>query len=327
MLKVRIFNNKKIITLFLLAFTIIYPFIFGSNFWIQIGIQTLLFIMLGQAWNIIGGYAGQWALGNAAFFGIGGYTSTLLYYHFNVTPWLGMIVGGLFATAFALSIAIPIFRLSRYYFAIATLTISESLRYTISSIEFTGGAKGIYLPYKTSPAFFTWDTNLPYYYVILGLACLTTCLMYSIDRSKIGIYFKAFNVDEAAAQNLGINVFRYKLLALSIAAFITAIAGTFYVQYIHFIDPISIMPYDLNIRLISITLLGGIGTVAGPILGAIILIPTGEWLRALIANIGRSGGAFNLIVYGIIIIIISSVTPKGIVGYLKRKKEIASSRS
>jgi branched-chain amino acid transport system permease protein len=297
----------------LLALAAVLPLIVENIYHQHVLIMVLLYVVLGQAWNLIGGYAGQWSLGHSAFFGLGAYTSTLLLLWFDVSPWVGMLAAGLVGAAVACAIAFPCFQLRTHYFAIATLAIGEVLRVLFLAFEWTGGATGLVLPIQQIPSGYhmLWASKLPYYYVVLAMAVGMTLVIVQVERSRLGIYLRAINQDEEAAARLGIDPARYKLAALAGSAFVTAMAGTFYAQYLTYIDPYNAMTVMLSVRMVLIPVFGGLGTVAGPIIGASVLIPLSEITRVLW---GGRGIGIDQVVYGAIIIWLTMRMPGGMVG-------------
>jgi branched-chain amino acid transport system permease protein len=280
-------------------------------------IMIFLYATLGLAWNMIGGYAGQISLGHAVYFGAGAYTSTLLLMKLGVTPWLGMLVGGLISIGLAFVIGYPCFKLAGHYFAIATIAIGEIAQHWMLNWDWAGAAVGLTLPILPESLINLefHSSKAPYYYIAFGIFALTIYVTYRIDRSKLGYYFKAIKGDLEAARSLGINVPRYKFYALGLSAFFTSICGSFYAQYILFIDPPSVLSLDISIKIVLITVLGGAGTVIGPILGAAILIPLSEYSRILL---GGTGKGLDLIVFGALILFISVYQPRGLVGFLRK---------
>jgi len=279
----------------------------------------LVYVVLGQAWNLVGGYAGQWSLGHAAFFGLGAYTSTLLLLRANVSPWLGMIAGGLVAAAVACIIAFPCFKLRTHYFAMATLAIGETLRVLFLAFDWTGGANGLVLPVQRIPSTrdMLWAGKEPYLVIILVMAVATTLIIVQVERSRLGIYLRAINQDEEAAARLGVDARRYKLAALAGSAFVTGITGTFYAQYTTYIDPFSVMPSMLSVRMVLVPVFGGLGTVAGPIIGAFALIPLSEVVRVVW---GGRGIGIDQVVYGAIIVWLTLWMPGGVVALWRRRR-------
>jgi branched-chain amino acid transport system permease protein len=296
----------------LLGLALVLPLLTENIYHQHVLVICLVYVVLGQAWNLIGGYAGQWSLGHAAFFGLGAYTSTLLTLRFDVTPWLGMPAGGVVAAAVACAIAFPCFRLRTHYFAMATLAIGEALRVLFIAFDWTGGAIGLTLPAQHIPSWYymLWASKRPYYYLILAMAAGMTLVIVQVERSRLGIYLRAINQDEEAAARLGINPSRYKLAALAGSAFVTAMTGTFYAQYTTFIDPFSVMAVLLSIRMLLVAVFGGIGTVPGPIIGSFALIPLSEITRVLWGGRGRG---VDQIVYGGIIVWLTMRMPGGMV--------------
>jgi branched-chain amino acid transport system permease protein len=293
------------------------PLVVDDIYYQHVLIICLVYVVLGQAWNLVGGYAGQWSLGHAAFFGLGAYTSTLLLLHANVSPWLGMVAGGTSAAAVACVIAFPCFRLRTHYFAMATLAIGETLRVLFLAFDWTGGATGLVLPVQRIPSSsdMLWASKLPYFYVILALAVATTLLIAQVERSRLGVYLRAINQDEDAAARLGIEPRRYKLLALAGSAFVTGVTGTFYAQYTTYIDPFSVMPSMLSVRMVLVPVFGGLGTVAGPVIGAFTLIPLSEITRV---TWGGRGIGIDQVVYGAIIVWLTIWMPGGVMALVRR---------
>jgi branched-chain amino acid transport system permease protein len=287
-------------------------------------IFTLLYITLAQAWNIIGGYAGQVNLAFAVYFGIGGYTSSLLFLHADITPWLGMLIGGLVAATIAWILSFPLLRLRGPYFAIGTLALGFAALVAAGKTTLIGGSIGLWLPiHSPSLYYMEWSDKTPYYYMILTITVLTIALVYRINRSKLGTYLQAIKQDEDVAQSLGIEVPQYKTFAMVISSFIAAIGGTFFTQYLMYINHQTVLDPLITIKAIIITVLGGLGTVTGPILGGLILTPLSEYARAFLAGYGQ---AFDYIVYGFIILIISVYNVKGLVFTINKMLRAAKSR-
>src|SRR5690625_561250 len=253
-------NKNRLYFALLIVLLIILPLVINNDFLIHIFILILMYAMVGQAWDIIGGQTGQIAFGNAVFFGIGAYTSTLLYMHIELTPWVGMLAGGVISIIIALIIGYPCFKLKGHYFLLATLGIGEIARTIFTNWEAVGGALGLFLPFEQES--FTimqfHSSKLPYYYVILFFAIVTFVVTYLIKKSKLGYYFNAIREDEDAARALGINSQKYKFIAFSFSAFLTSLAGTFYAQYLMYIDPYSVMPFMLSVHILLIVILGGL---------------------------------------------------------------------
>src|SRR2546426_4884141 len=295
------------------------PLLVEDIYYQHVLVICLVYVVLGQAWNMVGGYAGQWSLGHAAFFGVGAYTSTLLLLRATVSPWLGMFVGGFVAATVACLIAFPCFRLRTHYFAMATLAIGETVRVLFLAFDWTGGATGLVLPVQRIPSSYDmlWASKLPYFYVILAVAVVVTLLIVQVERSRLGVYLRAINQDEEAAARLGIEPRRYKLAALAGSAFVTGLTGTFYAQYTTYIDPFSVMSPMLSVRIVLVPVFGGLGTVAGPIIGAFVLIPLSETVRVVW---GGRGIGIDQVVYGAIIVSLTLWMPGGVVALWRRRR-------
>lgn len=298
---------------FLLLFPVIFPLPFPQHIMIMI----FLYATLAQAWNIIGGYTGQISLGHAVYFGAGAYTSTLLLMKWSLSPWLGMLAGGALAVGLSLIIGYPCFRLAGHYFAIATIAVGEIAQISMVNWKGGGGAVGLFLPILDESfanlEFHT--TKVPYYYIALGIAAITFFVTYLIEKSWLGFYFRAIKGDLDASRTLGINITKYKSISLAISAFFTAIAGTFYAQYILFIDPESVLPLMLSILICLVAVLGGVGGVWGPFLGALVLVPLSEFTRTYL---GGGGKAIDLMIYGALIVLIARFQATGLMGLLKK---------
>ena len=277
---------------------------------------------LGLAWNFIGGYGGQLSFGHAAFYGIGAYTSTLLFVHLGLTPWLGMIAGGILAVVASLILGIPCFRLRGTYFTLATIAFAEVLRILVVYFkEFTGGSIGIVLKFNAGFLNMMFKNREPFAYVALGFMILTYFLSVWIENSRLGYYLTALKENEDGARALGINTYRCKLIALMISAFLTALIGSFFAQYLTFIEPESEFSLGPSIGLTLSVMIGGIGTAMGPVIGAFIITPLQELLRIYIS--GEHQGLQNII-YGIVLVVVVICIPQGlykwIVGTVLKKR-------
>jgi branched-chain amino acid transport system permease protein len=298
-----------------------YPFVFTAPYPRDLMTKVFLFALLAQAWNLLGGYCGQISLGNAVFFGVGAYTSSMLVLRAGLSPWAGMLAGMALAAGLSLAIGFPCFRLRGHYFAIATIAIGEIVQTVALNWEVVGGARGLSLPIRpeTLVHFQFHRAKWPYYYLALGFAGLVFVLTARIERTRMGYYFRAIREDPDAAQSLGIPITRYKLLAIALSAAFTAVGGTFYAQYVLFIDPESVLPLSLSILVCLVAVLGGVGTLWGPALGAGVLIPLSEATRILLADVAALGGAgkaLDLMVYGALIVVVAVFQPAGLAGLL-----------
>lgn len=297
------------------ALLLVLPF-FLRPYLMDVFIVIFLFALLANAWDIIGGYAGQLSLGHAGFFGIGAYTSTVLFVSCGVSPWIGMLCGCVLATIVAVILGFLCFRygLKGPYFALATLAFGEGLRILAMNWSLIGGSLGILIPLqKSSLLTFTFSHKIPYYYIAFVLMALSTAVLFFIDRSKMGLYLLAIREDEDAAESAGVDTTRFKLAAIAVSALLTAMGGTFYAQYLMYISPDEVFGISHSIEIILRPIIGGSGTVFGPILGAFVLGPLSEVARLYLG--GYSG--VHLMVYGIIVMVVVLFLPSGIGPHLR----------
>ncbi len=282
-------------------------------------ILTLIFFYayLGQAWNIVGGYAGQLAVGHAAFVGIGGYTAAVLSTEHGLTPWLGMFVGGALAAVLGGVIAWLGFRfgLRGFYFVLLTVAFSEICRILALNIDAIGGALGYYITFTGNPRQFQFQDARAYYYIAFVLMLGATGVTAVLERRRFGIYLTAIREEETAAEALGVDAFRYKLLAMIISSFLTGIGGTFYAFYLFSLQPNAVFGIPLSVEIVIRPIVGGAGTLLGPILGSFILTPLGEVARAWFSR-GQLAGA-HLIVYGLLLILVVLFLPRGAYPWLR----------
>lgn len=312
---------------FILA--VVLPFIplLISQFQMSIGILILYWAYLGIAWNIMGGYAGQFSFGHAAFFGIGAYTSSYLLVNYGITPWVGMLIGAVLAASFGGFMGFLTFRfgVKGHFFALATFAFAEMLRLIASDSAFLNRSIGIHIPLigGDSWAIMQFEQSpVNYYYVIMIIMLIGTLISILIARGKLGYYFQAIREDEDAAAALGVNTLRYKIIAVAISAGMTAIGGSFFAQYFLFIDPTLAFGVAISIEILLRPIIGGAGTIWGPLVGAVLLTPLEEATRAFVRNPpeflsfiqGRSG--VDVMIFGIILIIVVIYMPNGIAGSL-----------
>lgn len=289
---------------------------------VKILVLTLIFAFSAQAWNIMSGYTGQFSFGHAAFFGIGAYATQALLATYGLNPWLGMLVGGLLAAVYGLFVGVLCFRynLKGHYFALATLAFAELLRVVVQNTSELNGANGYYKPfardYASGPglAAFQFQTDLPYYYVILAFLIIVTAVAWAIRNSWIGLYFFSIREDEDAAASVGVPTNRYKIYGVVISAFFTAWAGAFWSMYYNTIQPSTVFDLFLNVRLLLPAVVGGPGTLIGPIIGSFFVTPVSEVLRTTFDQVN----GLSHVVYGLVLILIVLYSPKGIVNWPAR---------
>ena len=308
------FTIKQIsVTGITLLLLLLFPLVITQTYLIHVMILVFMFGMLGVAWNIMGGYAGMFSFGQAAFFGIGAYTSSFLLVTFHVNPWIGLMAGGVVAALMAAAIGYPCSNLRGHYFAIATIAFGEIVRIHFNNWKLVNAAEGITIPMmdESLANFMFHSSKLPYYYIMLVFLLLALVICYFVANSKMGYYFRAIKESHDVAEVLGVNVVRYRLIAIMVSAFLSAMAGTFYAQYILYIDPESVMLLAISIQIVLISMLGGAGTIMGPVIGAAILIPIAELTRIWL---GHKGTGVDMLIYGFLITLISVYQPQGIWG-------------
>jgi branched-chain amino acid transport system permease protein len=280
----------------------------------NLAILILMAAQLGVAWNIIGGYAGQISLGHAAFYGLGAYTSTLLFATWGINPWLAALTGGVVAAAISVIVGWSCFRLKGHYFAMATIAIAEIIQIIFTNWEFAGAAVGLTVPMNQEGwGVMIFSSKAPYYYIALGLLLVTLLANFLIEKSFLGYYFRAIKDEPDAARSLGVNLSKYKQIAFAISSFFTALGGSLYAQKELYIDPGSVLHTGLSIKMALVSILGGVGTLFGPLVGAGVLTTIEELTRAFF---GGSGRGTDLIIYAALLVVIAVYYPTGVVGWI-----------
>jgi branched-chain amino acid transport system permease protein len=316
---------KKIAPIILLGILVVFPLIFKSPYHQHLMILVLMWVVIGAGWNVIAGYTGQVSFGDAAFFGTGAYTAGLFASKLQISAWWAMAFGGLTSMAIAFPFGWICFRLRGAYFALATLALNEVMRHIATIWEpLTGGMVGILIIQ-------TFVSKLPYYYIALGLAVISVVGVQFVMRSKWGYYFVSIREDQDAAESLGINTHLYKMLSLNIAAFLTGMAGSLFMNYMGFIDPEVVFSlHDISIMAILVGIVGGVGTVYGPVVGAFIMVAVHEFFRTGFFGLFKVMAALtgseyinvmakyvakaHVLGFGILVVVVILVLPNGIVG-------------
>jgi len=236
-----------------------------SSYAVTIFILIFFYGFLGQAWNIVGGYAGQLSVGHAAFVGVGGYTAAMLSIEAGLTPWVGMFVGAALAALLGAIIGYLGFRfgLRGFYFVLLTVAFAEICRIAVSNIDAIGGPLGLYITFTGDPRQFQFQDGRVYYYIALALMLAATATAWAIERRRFGIYLAAIREDEAAAEALGVNALKYKMLAMVVSSFLTGLGGTFYAFYLFSLQPNTLFGIPLSVEIIIRPIVGGAGTVLG----------------------------------------------------------------
>jgi branched-chain amino acid transport system permease protein len=293
----------------LVAATIVWarmPWFIRNNYQLQVLFRITLFAALGLAWNLVGGYAGQLSLGHAAFFGVGAY-GLALFSQLSLPLWLCLLLAATVSTLVAGVIGVIAFRLRGPYFTLATIAFGEVLRLIATNLDVTGGAIGL-----TMPGLFHGRTFWRQFYLAsVALTVIAFVANYWVSRSRFGYYLMAIREDEDTASAVGINTARCKLWSLLLSAFLTALAGALYASAFQFIVPDSVLTLEISVQIAIITMLGGAGTLLGPIVGAALLLSAQEVFK----NQFRES---HLLIYGILIVVVVLFLPEGIVGGLER---------
>ena len=249
------------------AALIAYPHVFDAPYQRHVLVMVFIYALMAQGWNVLAGYCGQISLGQAVYFGIGAYSAGFLYANYHISPWVGMLVGVVISVLVALGIGLPTFRLRGHYFAIATLVIGEIGHTLMLNWEFVGGATGVWIPIDRESPWYSFqfhDNKLPNYYIGLGFLAAACLVVVWLERSKAGLYFRAIRDEPDAARSLGVDITRYKLVAIMISAAFTAVAGAQFAQYVLVIDPETVFPLLLSILVVLMTMLGRYRNPVGP---------------------------------------------------------------
>lgn len=280
-------------------------------------INAMFLSYIALCWNMAGGYAGLLSLCHATFLGIGAYTSTVLLLNFGISPWAGMVAGAAIAAALAAGITYVCFRyrLRGIFFAITTMVFLMVVWSLFISWDYVRASVGIWLPLKDAPRDYFFLSRVPYYYIIITLVVLVIAVTHVMTRSRIGYYLKAIKGDEDAAEALGVDTARYKTIVMAISAALIALGGTFYAQFYLYVHPDRILSFEPQILMKVGALVGGTGTVVGPLVGSTALSFFDEFLRGLPMQ-GHEAAAVARIVYGALLIVVVLFIPQGIMGVL-----------
>jgi len=291
------------------------PWLVESNFWMNFCVLVLFFGYLGQSWNILAGYTGQFSFGHAAFFGTGAYIAAILQLKFGVNPWIGLLLSAVGGGLVGAVIGALSFRygLRGAYFALVTLAFAEVLRVLSNTADLTGGGLGLMVPLNYSLANLQFPDKTGYYYLMLVLTAGSLVFAWYLERSRFGARLMAVRENEEAAKALGVDVFRYKLMAIVCSGAMAGMGGTFYVQYFYYLDPTIAYGPAKSIEMLLMTIVGGMGTVFGPLIGSVVLHFVGDLSRAVLED----APGLNLVFYGVLLIVILRFLPNGLIGEAK----------
>jgi branched-chain amino acid transport system permease protein len=302
----------------LFAAAALMPAVVRDSFILDSLILILLWGALSSAWNVAGGYAGQVSLGHAAFFGIGAYAAALMSARYQQSPWLGLLAGVALSLLAGGVIGFLSNRLKGPYFALSTIAFAEVLKIVASRWRgFTSGSEGVPVPFR--PGLWTMGlSHVQWVYLALAVAILYYLVQVYLERSRIGYQLAGVREDEDAAEALGIPTRRRKVQAVTLSAALTSMCGSFWAQYVGFVDPIHVFSIDLSIRFALNSIIGGIGTALGPFLGSILITSLETYLRATFSGMKAGFGGIYLIIYGVVLILVVRFAPEGLSGIAAR---------
>lgn len=304
--------NKKHAFVAVAAGLFLVPFLVGSSYLYHLAVLLCVFGGLATAWNIVGGYAGQISLGHAVFYGIGSYTAVILLNNYGLTPWVGMLVGMAISAVVAVLVSWPTFRLKGPFFVLVTIAILEVVRLlSIHAAGLTGGSSGLTVPLEIGLKWMVFRERQHAYLLAFGFLAVTLLVAWVIHRRRMGYYLLAIREREDAARAIGINTVTTRIGAMVTSAVLTSMIGSYYAMYLTFIDPDATFSLVISVQIAMFALIGGLGAVFGPLLGALVVLPIAEFIRGwLSAYAGGIHGA----VYGLILVLAVLWFPQGLVG-------------
>ena len=317
-------NRRAAILLAVLALVLVALPAFAGSYLLSVATLILFFAFTGQAWNVMMGFAGQLSLGHSLYVGVGAYAAAGLFFHYGIGPWAGVWLAIVLCVAVGMVIGFLAFRfsISGVYFALLTIAFAEFTRIGFDHLQWLGGPGGLFLKVAQRDAIDIANFRGPpamYYYTILILAAGALALCTWLLRSRAGYYWQAIRENEEAAQALGINTFRWKLLAVAISSAMTAVAGVFYAFYYNNLFPEQIFHISRSIEIILGPIIGGIGTLFGPILGAFVLTVLADSITEVLAYAGVEVPGIKQVFYGVVLLMVVMFLPNGIWPTLARK--------
>ncbi|MFQ5871185.1 MAG: branched-chain amino acid ABC transporter permease [Candidatus Geothermarchaeales archaeon] len=314
------------VVVFIIA-TVVPLMMLGTTYWIHILIISLYYVVLASSWNLVSGYAGQFSFGHVALAAVGGYSSSAFSIFFGISPFLTIPVGGLMAAGAGYVVGRATLKMRGPYLALTTIAFSESLRIVISNyydvitfdpdpnrafdeILFTGGALGL-----DTPFLFGGSAYLANYYSMLGLAAVSILAIYWLTKSRVGLFLRSIREDEEAAAASGVDVVRYKVLAFVISSFFAGIAGAFYGHYLGLLTPDMMVLGEMGL-VIAMTVIGGMGSIVGPVLGAVLVQISSEYMRVVYPD-PVTAPIWRFVFFGLLVIVMARFARNGIVGIIQ----------
>ncbi|MFY9314904.1 MAG: branched-chain amino acid ABC transporter permease [Burkholderiales bacterium] len=300
----------------LLALLLVFP-AFASGYLLAVAFLILYFAYVGQAWNIMMGFAGQLSLGHSLYVGLGAYTAAALYVHFGISPWIGLLASIAVCALAGAAIGFLAFRfgVAGVYFAILTIAFAEFARIGFDHFTWVQGSSGFFLPVANYARNDLWNLRgspTMFYYLMLGLTVAAFVLCHALLRSRMGYYWLAIRESPEAAQALGVNVFRYKLIAVVISAAMTSLSGVVFAFYYNNLFPEQIFHISRSIEFILGPIIGGIGTLFGPIVGAALLTLLSDGITEGLAALGWEIPGVKQVFYGVVLLVVITFLPHGI---------------
>lgn len=297
----------------------------GSPYWVNIIALTYLMGGLAAAWNIIGGFGGQFSLGHGVFFAIGAYGTAIAFIRYGISPWLVMVPLAVLTAGIAMLISWPTFRLRGPFFAIATLAFNEvGFVFANYMDSLTGGPRGLMLPFKVGFINMIFGERWQYAVLMFAFVALVVAISVALRRNRLGYYLLAVREDEDAARAAGINVLSVKLRGMALSAGLTAIGGTLFTMYLRYIDPPTLFSLqEVGVKFALLSLIGGLGTISGPLIGAALIIPLEDWLRSMFSD---SLPGVSLAVLGALMVLAALFMKRGVAGFIRDEKQNWSSQ-
>lgn len=320
--------SKHPITLIFIVFCIVFPLVSINQYLVRVLMEVFFFAAMGNAWNIIGGYGRQTSWASSIFFAVGAYSSIILFTRYGeISPWISCLVGIVIAVAMAVIIGLPCFRLRGVFFSIATIACTTIFRQLLIYFEdFTGGSLGIAFKIRRGNSLWNlhFESEIPFYYIALLWMLITVGIVIYIERNRLGYFLRAICEDQDAAESLGIQSSKIKLIAFIISSIMLSFTGTLYVFKTGFADPNTLASHDMSIRIGIVAILGGMGYVWGPVVGALISVPLLELSNAYLQDFG--GGVAGWAMYGLIIVLMVLFRPNGVISIWDDMKELIIKR-